>query len=83
MAAVPWRDLTPPKEGKKRSPFSFKKPPALEAFWGATRKLRKSKICTNSDFADDGQPDIWQKPIRTSTASWRICREKMAAIMLI
>ena len=40
-----------PKEGQETQPFSFKKPPALEAFLNRHPEIKEIEICTNSDFA--------------------------------
>ena len=40
-----------PKEGQETQSFSFKKPPALEAFLGRHPEIEEIEICTNSDFA--------------------------------
>ena len=40
-----------PKEGRETQPFSFKKPPALEAFLKRRPEIEEIEICTNNDFA--------------------------------
>ena len=40
-----------PKEGQETQSFSFKKPPALEAFLNRHPEIEEIEICTNSDFA--------------------------------
>ena len=72
-----------PKEGQETQSFSFKKPPALEAFLNRHPEIEEIEICTNSDFAGRWAAEHLEKAYQASTASWRTCREKMAAIMLI
>ena len=40
-----------PKEGQETQSFSFKKPPALEAFLNRHPEIEEIEICTNNDFA--------------------------------
>lgn len=40
-----------PKEGQETRFFSFKKPPALEAFLGRYPEIEEIEICLNNDFA--------------------------------